>query len=96
MLKFALIGLGVMGKNHYRALQNIAGVQIAALCDPFCKENFEQKIYTELDEMLESENLDAAIIATPTSLHKEAYAKRAKFAHRKACLRKCLGCSNFT
>ena len=43
MLKFALIGLGVMGKNHYRALQNVAGVQIVALCEPFCKENFAQK-----------------------------------------------------
>ena len=75
MLKFALIGLGVMGKNHYRALQNVAGVQIVALCDPFCNENFAQKIYTELDEMLESENLDAAVIATPTSLHKEAALK---------------------
>ena len=75
MLKFALIGLGVMGKNHYRALQNVAGVQIVALCEPFCKENFAQKIYTELDEMLESENLDAAVIATPTSLHKETALK---------------------
>ena len=75
MLKFALIGLGVMGKNHYRALQNVAGVQIAALCDPFCKENFAHKIYADLDEMLESENLDAAVIATPTSLHKEAALK---------------------
>ena len=56
MLKFALIGLGVMGKNHYRALQNVAGVQIVALCEPFCKENFAQKIYTELDEMLDSES----------------------------------------
>ena len=60
MLKFALIGLGIMGKNHYRALQNVADVQIAALCDPFSKENFAQKIYADLDEMLESENLDAA------------------------------------
>ena len=75
MLKFALIGLGAMGKNHYRALQNVAGVQIAALCDPFCKENFAHKIYTDLDEMLESENLDAAVIATPTSLHKETALK---------------------
>ena len=47
MLKFALIGLGVMGKNHYRALQNVAGVQIAALCDPFSKENFAHKIYAK-------------------------------------------------
>ena len=75
MLKFALIGLGVMGKNHYRALQNVADVQITALCDPFCKENFAHKIYLGLDEMLESENLDAAVIATPTSLHKEAALK---------------------
>ncbi|QCD52308.1 Gfo/Idh/MocA family protein [Campylobacter sp. RM16192] len=75
MLKFAIVGLGVMGKNHYRAIKNVAGVKIVSLCDPFIKENFAHKIYSDLDEMLISENLDAAIIATPTSLHKEAALK---------------------
>ena len=44
MLKFALIGLGVMGKNHYRALQNVAGVQIVALCYPFRSEEHTSEL----------------------------------------------------
>ena len=88
MLKFAIVGLGVMGKNHFRALQNVFGVRLAAVCDPcisdadvtvlcelFKERNSAPKFYRDLDEMLASEPLDAVIIATPTSLHKDAALK---------------------
>ena len=45
MLKFAVIGLGVMGKNHTRALQNVADAKLVAACDPFAGGDFCCKHY---------------------------------------------------
>ncbi len=78
MLKFAVIGLGVMGKNHARALQNVADAKLVAACDPFTGGDFCCKHYGDLDKMLESEDLDAAVIATPTFAHKDAAIKCAQ------------------
>lgn len=74
-MRVAIIGLGVMGKNHYRVLKNITDAKIVALCDPIAKEEFEHKLYRDVDEMLKSEELDAVIIAVPTFLHKEVALK---------------------
>jgi predicted dehydrogenase len=71
MLNVAIIGLGVMGKNHYRVLQKIKEAKIVALCDPFAKDEFSHLLYESVDAMLEAEEIDFAIIATPTFLHKE-------------------------
>ena len=78
MLKFAVIGLGVMGKNHARSLQNVADAKLVAACDPFTGGDFCCKHYGDLDKMLESEDLDAAVIATPTFAHKDAAIKCAQ------------------
>ncbi len=75
MKKIAIIGLGSMGKNHYRVLKNLPGVEITALCDVEKKINYPEKFYTNIDEMLENESLDAAIIVVPTFLHKEVAIK---------------------
>ena len=71
MTKIAIIGMGVMGKNHYRVIQNINNVEIVGLCDPVAKDEFSHKLYKDLDEMLNTVEIDAVIIATPTFLHKE-------------------------
>lgn len=70
MTKIAVIGLGVMGKNHYRVLKTIPEVTVAALCDPDVK-GFEEPHFDDVDQMLSSVELDAAIISVPTFLHKE-------------------------
>ncbi len=75
MKKIAIIGLGSMGKNHYRVLKNLPGVEIAALCDVEKKINYPEKFYTNIDEMLENESLDATVIVVPTFLHKEVAIK---------------------
>jgi len=74
-MRVAIIGLGVMGKNHYRVLKHISGAEIVALCDPVAKDEFEHKLYKDVDEMLKNEKLDAVIIAVPTFLHKEVALK---------------------
>ncbi len=75
MKKVALIGLGSMGKNHYRVLKGLSGVKVAALCDVIWQDGYKEPFYTDVDKMLESEELDAALIVVPTFLHKEVALK---------------------
>lgn len=69
-MRIAIIGLGVMGKNHYRVLKTLEGAQVAALCDPVAVIAGEH-VYKSPDQMLSEAKPDAAIIAVPTFLHKE-------------------------
>lgn len=71
MINIAIIGMGVMGKNHYRVLKNIKDVKIIALCDPCVDLSFDEKLYKNVDELLSNEQFDTAIISVPTWLHKE-------------------------
>jgi predicted dehydrogenase len=64
-----------MGKNHYRVLQQIPEIHIAALCDPVAQGEFAHPLHRDIDEMLDSVPLDAVIIAVPTFLHKEVALK---------------------
>ncbi len=75
--KTALIGCGTISYNHLTALAELDDVTVVALCDVHPeraearKAEFElgAKIYTDFDELLEEEELDAVHIATPHYLH---------------------------
>ena len=69
-MKIAVIGLGVMGKNHLRVLKTISGVEIPCVCDPIAEGDFGTTLYKDVDEMLNKESLDAVVIAVPTAFHK--------------------------
>jgi len=71
MLKFGIIGLGIMGKNHYRVLKNHPEVTITALCDQYAENIYKEKFYNNADEMLKKNEIDAVIISVPTAFHKE-------------------------
>lgn len=75
MVKVALIGLGSMGQNHYRVLKSLSGFEITALCDIKQTREYEEPFFTDLDEMLEVADFDAAVIVVPTFLHKEVAIK---------------------
>ena len=77
--KIAVVGCGVISANHISAILECEGVEITALCDvkPERAEarrdeyKLNARIYTDYNEMLESEKPDAVHIATPHYLHAE-------------------------
>jgi len=79
MLNVMLVGVGGWGSNHARVLGTLKGdvVNSLVLVDlnverikRFAK-IYGAKYYTNIDDALRKEELDAAIIATPTNLHFE-------------------------
>lgn len=78
MTRVGLIGLGAMGGNHLRVLSELEDVELVAVCDADAKRldaaktRHQVKGYASWDEMLESERLDAAIVAVPTRFHCQA------------------------
>ncbi|AEG02595.1 Gfo/Idh/MocA family protein [Methylomonas methanica] len=75
MIKVAVIGLGKMGLSHHSIVNMHPDVELVAVCDSsrFVLDMLEKyagvRTYTNLGKMLESEALDAVIIATPSKLH---------------------------
>jgi UDP-N-acetylglucosamine 3-dehydrogenase len=76
-LNVAVIGVGNMGRHHARVYSEIEGVNLVAVADR--NKNIGQKIarkfqcryYTDFLNLINSEEIDAATIAVPTSLHKD-------------------------
>jgi len=75
-MRIALIGAGNMGTLHLTVMKE-AGVEIAGVCDVKeevlrrVKEEYGVPVYRDYREMLERENPDGVIIATPPHLHRE-------------------------
>jgi UDP-N-acetylglucosamine 3-dehydrogenase len=74
-LKIGVIGIGNMGKHHIRHYSQMPEAELIAICDiqkdllNKYQEEFNCKTYTDLDTMLEKENLDAVSIVSPSTLH---------------------------
>ncbi len=82
-VRIAVAGLGNLGELHIRHLQDkIADSQVVAVCDIFkervdaIQEKYEIPAgYTDYDEMLAKEELDAVAIVTNVQTHKELIVK---------------------
>jgi len=75
MTKIAIVGLGSMGKTHYRILKTLQNVEIVGLCDVVQNDAFDEPFFTDVDKMLDETQPEAVIIVTPTFLHKEVALK---------------------
>jgi predicted dehydrogenase len=73
--RVGLIGLGVMGRNHLRILDGIAGVRVAAVSDPVpatlanVPDVDGRQAFVDTVTMLDEAELDAVVIASPTTTH---------------------------
>jgi UDP-N-acetylglucosamine 3-dehydrogenase len=77
MLKVGIIGCGLMGMQHARALAQIPGVQVAAVQNrtrnkaEALAQEVGATVYDRYEELLE-QDLDAVWVCTPDHLHVEA------------------------
>ena len=64
-----------MGRNHLRVLAGLEGAELAAVCDQdvevvgAASRQHSVPGYSSWDEMLDQEQLDAAVVAVPTRFH---------------------------
>lgn len=87
MLRFALIGCGRIAKRHSELLgyKQIEGAELAAVCDNVEEktrkigEQFKVPYYTDMDEMMQKESVDVAVVLTPSGLHAEHVINLAKY-----------------
>ena len=75
-LRVAVIGVGPRGLNHLDAIDELDDVTLAAVCDPSDEARNAvvarygpEAAYASVDEMLDAETLDAAVVATPPHLN---------------------------
>jgi len=85
-LRIGIAGMGNMGKNHTQHLKQIAGVEIAAICDEyiesaksFCNEKgLMCPVFSDFNEMLNTVTLDAIYICLPPFCQKGQLESAAK------------------
>jgi predicted dehydrogenase len=75
MIKAGIIGLGKMGLSHAAIVNPHPSVELVAVCDTSSivldafKKFSEIKVYSDYVKMIDSEDLDLLVVATPTKLH---------------------------
>ena len=75
--KVAIIGFGVMGKNHFRALNELQETEVVAVFDENTNnlKNLPSKIIANSIEELSETPIDYCVIAVPTSHHEQVALK---------------------
>lgn len=75
MIRLAVVGLGKMGLSHHAMINAHPRVKVEAVCDStgyvldVLNKYTGIRTYTDFDLMLSEVDLDAIIVATPSSLH---------------------------
>lgn len=72
VLRAGMIGLGSMGRNHARVLEQLSGVELVGIADPMVEgcTTSTAPIVATVDELI-ALGLDYAVVACPTGLHEE-------------------------
>ncbi len=86
-IKFALVGSGRIAKRHSELLgeKQIEGAELVATCDLIEEkarkigERFNVPHYTDMDEMMQQQDVDVAVVLTPSGIHAEHVINLAKY-----------------
>lgn len=76
-LRFGIVGCGVIGPTHAKALESLPDAQLIAVVDSVPEkaekmaEKYHARAYTSLQEMLERERPDVVDVCTPSGMHGE-------------------------
>ena len=75
-IRLAVVGLGRISGSHFAALERHAeDLELAAICDTRAAvlkehaEKYKAPAYSSMAEMLEAEQIDLAVLCTPSGLH---------------------------
>ncbi len=75
VLKAAVIGVGMMGRNHARVYAQMDGSRLVAAADPEAAalepiaRTYQVPVYTDYQRMLDEQKPDLVSVAVPTRLH---------------------------
>jgi UDP-N-acetylglucosamine 3-dehydrogenase len=69
VIRAAVIGYGVMGRNHTRILRSFPEINVVGVCDPALREDIGVPVYGDCTKLFAEQSLDLAVIAVPTPLH---------------------------
>ena len=91
-MKLGIIGCGRIGSVHGNSVKSIAAAELVAISDPYLPNAEKLSAETgaqirEADQVIEADDIDAIIIATPTTthydlIHSAAAAKKAIFCEK--------------
>ncbi len=76
-LRFGLVGAGSIGQIRIQALKDVESCELVAIADvdkeraKAVSPSASTEIFTDYQQMLASENVDAVIVSTPPQLHEE-------------------------
>jgi predicted dehydrogenase len=65
----AILGMGVMGKNHFRVLRAMHDIEVIAVCDITEQSSYGVQAFTSPESLLAACKPDFAVVAVPTPLH---------------------------
>lgn len=78
-IRYGIIGTGLMGCEHIRNLASMDDVEVTAIADPneeprgwaltACGERFSPRVHEDYREMLEADDIDALVVASPNFTH---------------------------
>ncbi|MCL2518046.1 MAG: Gfo/Idh/MocA family oxidoreductase [Oscillospiraceae bacterium] len=91
-IKFAVVGVGGIGRSHIAGIAKVESAVLTAVCDideavakQIAEENGLEKYYTDFDTLLVSEDVDAVVVGTPDQSHCEYTVKSLKAGKHVMC-----------
>ena len=90
-LNIAVIGCGMIGREHIERIQNrIKDAQVVAVCDVF-EEGAKKgaaiagegtKVYTDFNEAINDPDVNAVVVTTPGAFHRIRLSQQSRLASR--------------